>query len=72
MRARRARLGGGGAPIGSPEGFNLRASGPLDASGSAASTKDGDAAKQWFAAAGNGLAGDDRDVKVFAICSPGT
>src|SRR5262245_44684042 len=50
-------LGGGVAPIGSQAGFYMPASGPVDASGSAANTKDGDAPKQWFAAMGNGFAG---------------
>lgn len=65
-------LGGGVAPVGSPDGLNVRASGPLDSSGSAANTNDGDAAKEWFAAAVNGFAGDDRVIRVFAICRPGT
>jgi hypothetical protein len=49
----------------------IPSSGPLDASGSAASTRDGDAAKQWVGVARNPET-EARDFKVFAVCSPGT
>ena len=66
-RGKRA-LGGGVVPIGSAE---IRARGPLDASGLTANTNDGDTAKQWHAAVANSTAGDDKALRVLAICSRG-
>ncbi len=60
-------LGGGVVQSGPPEGLALRASGPLDASGVTLETKDGDIAKQWYAAVYSGSAAL-REFKVFAIC----
>ena len=60
-------LGGGLVQSGTPEGISLLASGPLDSSGFTSETKDGDRAKQWYAAVGN-FGGQQRDLKVFAIC----
>ena len=62
-------LGGGVVQSGQAAGLNVRASGPLDASGDALNTKDGDTAKQWYAAVRNFSGADDRVFKVFAICS---
>lgn len=53
-----------------PASMNIEvlASGPLDASGVTADTKDGDRAKQWYVAVLN-ASGPARQFKVFAICS---
>jgi hypothetical protein len=61
-------LGGGVVQSGSPAGLFVRASGPLDASGVILNTRDGDVAKQWYAAVQNSSGVDDRVFKVFAIC----
>jgi hypothetical protein len=60
-------LGGGVVQSGSASGLNVRASGPLDASGVTVETNDGDKAKQWYADIIN-FSGDERVIKVFAIC----
>jgi hypothetical protein len=49
-------------------GMTVIASGPLDASGVTLQTKDGDIAKQWYAAVSNDTA-QQRTYRVFAICS---
>ena len=67
--AGRRALGGGVVQSGSSAGLFVRASGPLDASGDALDTKDGDEAKQWYAALVNFSGADDRVFKVFAICA---
>ncbi len=61
-------LGGGVVQVGSPDELFVHTSGPLDASGATANTRDGDKAKQWYAAVENN-SNEERDVKVFAICS---
>lgn len=60
-------LGGGVVQVGSPF-LRVGASGPLDASGITLETKDGDVAKQWYAAVANST-DDDQLFKVFAICA---
>ncbi len=63
-------LGGGVVESGPPPLLNrlyVRASGPLDETGTTAATQSGDIAKQWYAAVSNsGIL--PRDLKVFAIC----
>ncbi len=61
-------LGGGVVQSGSALGLYVRASGPLDATGFTSKTRDGDIAKQWYAAVAN-FDRESRDFKVFAICS---
>jgi hypothetical protein len=68
-------LGGGVAPTRPTHGtFDqpyVEASGPVEASGRAENTRDGDTAKQWYAAVKND--GDvSRAFKVFAVCSRGS
>ena len=53
--------------MGSPAGLNVQASGPLDASGTTANTRDDDKAKLWYAAVEK-PSGAARGLKVFAIC----
>jgi hypothetical protein len=69
-------LGGGTSPTRqTPDPFLrslIPSSGPLDASGVAANTRDGDAAKQWMGVADNEFSDDASTFKVFAVCSPGT
>jgi hypothetical protein len=69
-------LGGGTSPAHQMTGPFLRSvipsSGPLDASGVAANTRDGDAAKQWIGVADNEFSDDPSNFKVFAVCSPDT
>lgn len=61
-------VGGGIVQIGSAEGAQLIASGPRDETGDPLQTKDGDTAKQWYAAIWNN--GDaEQSYKVFALCS---
>ena len=60
-------LGGGVVQSGFPESV-VASSGPLDGSGRAARTHDGDKAKEWYASAVNYSSGA-MDFKVFAICS---
>jgi hypothetical protein len=62
-------LGGGVVQSGSAEGLRVQASGPLDATGDTLNTRDGDVAKQWYAAVANFSATQDRVLKVFAICA---
>ena len=50
-----------------PDRLSVQASGPLDASGVLSQTKDGDVAKQWYAAVYNGRR-TMQDFKVLAIC----
>jgi hypothetical protein len=50
----------------------VEASGPLDASGRAAQTVDGDVAKQWYAAVHNSSGEDNKVFKVFAVCGAGS
>jgi hypothetical protein len=64
--AKRA-LGGGIVESGQLGFVRVRASGPLDASGSPANTRDGDVAKQWRGAVENRNSYGVR-VKVLAIC----
>ncbi len=60
-------LGGGLVQEGWPDD-RILASGPRDASGTVAGTKDGDVAKQWYAAVHN-LPAHRVAFKVFALCS---
>ena len=60
-------LGGGVVEIGSPKRLYVRASGPLDSTGSTNNTEDGDIARQWYAAVAN-FSAELRTFKVFAIC----
>ena len=65
----RTAIGGGIAQVeGSPEPFEVQASGPLDGSGTTLNTNDGDVPVQWYASVHNegGLA---QDARVFAICA---
>ena len=61
-------LGGGVVQSGSAQNLFVAASGPLDNTGVTLETKDGDIAKQWYAAVAN-YSGPTRTFKVFAICS---
>ena len=61
-------LGGGVVQSGSAQYLFVNASGPLDNTGVTLETKDGDKAKQWYAAVEN-YSGAEREFKVFAICS---
>ncbi len=61
-------LGGGVVESGPPSGLRVHASGPLDSTGLASKTTDGDIAKQWYAAVKN-RSGAPVNFKVFAICS---
>jgi hypothetical protein len=63
----RRAVGGGVVQSGFPDDRVL-ASGPLDASGAIANTRDGDVAKQWYAAVHN-LPNHRVRFKVFALCS---
>lgn len=65
--AKRA-LGGGVVESGPPANLLVHASGPLDSTGLASKTTDGDIAKQWYAAVQN-RTGEPVKFKVFAICS---
>ncbi|HEX5849407.1 MAG TPA: hypothetical protein VFY59_09420 [Rubrobacter sp.] len=60
-------LGGGVVQSGTPDDLLTRASGPLDGTGVTLETRDGDVAKQWYAAQRNN-SGPLRQFKVFAIC----
>jgi hypothetical protein len=61
-------LGGGVVQSGEASGFDLGASGPLDATGSTAGTVTGDVAKQWYGVV-NSSSQQPRTFKVFALCS---
>ena len=61
-------LGGGVVESGPPDNLQVHASGPLDSTGLASKTTDGDIAKQWYAAVEN-RTGAPVKFKVFAICS---
>jgi hypothetical protein len=63
-------LGGGVVPNGDLFGMSVAASGPLDASGTARGTKDGDIAKSWYGGVYNSSTIDNRTAKVFVICAP--
>jgi hypothetical protein len=60
--------GGGMVQIGSFPGQYLRASGPLDDSGEAETTQDGDRPTQWHTVVQNYTASDTIDVKLLAVC----
>ncbi len=66
-REKRA-LGGGVVQSGSPAGIFVRASGPLDSTGTTLKTIDGDIPKMWYAAVQN-INPTARTFKVFAICA---
>ncbi len=59
---------GGGVVHSGLFGSTVIASGPLDSTGVTLETRDGDKAKQWYAAVYNNTGGT-RTYKVFAICS---
>jgi len=63
-------VGGGIGQSGatSPLFATVQRSGPVDETGTTASTGTGDVARSWFASVHN-LSGDTRDFEVFAICS---
>jgi hypothetical protein len=61
-------VGGGVVQSGPPNDLFVRASGPLNASGITAQTRNGDIATQWYTAVGN-YSGGPVTFKVFAICS---
>jgi hypothetical protein len=61
-------VGGGVVEVGPPNGLYVRASGPLDETGSTIQTTNGDIATQWYAAVSNTTTGPVT-LKVFAICS---
>ena len=66
-------VGGGIIQFSRPRYLRVRASGPLDATGTAKRTRDGDVAKGWYAAIQNRIEnpnGGPRRFKVFAICEP--
>jgi hypothetical protein len=61
-------FGGGVVQSGDVGGsLAVRASGPLDSTGTPAKTQSGDVAKQWYAAVYNAEK-QPRDFKVIAIC----
>jgi hypothetical protein len=62
-------VGGGIVQSGAPDEHFVQASGPLDATGTTAETKDGDVAKQWYASVLNDEGFGFADFRVFAICS---
>jgi hypothetical protein len=62
-------VGGGIIESGQLGFLRVRASGPLDATGVSANTRDGDVAKQWYGAVENRNPERVR-LKVFAICEP--
>ncbi len=64
---KRRVVGGGVVVSGSIESLLLLASGPLDGSGKASKTKDGDTPKQWYAAVEAFAPAPPH--KVFALCS---
>ena len=59
-------VGGGVVQSGSVRGPFVRASGPLDGTGVTLETRDGDVARQWYAAVSSTVI--PQDFKVFAIC----
>ena len=63
----RRAVGGGVVQSGSAQGSFVRASGPLDGTGVTLETRDGDVARQWYAARYN-FGATLREFKVFAIC----
>ena len=66
----RRALGGGVVQSGPADRYlHMSASGPLDSTGITAETRSGDVAKQWYAAVTNFSEGEQRTLKVFAICS---
>jgi hypothetical protein len=62
-------LGGGIVQSGDAAWLHVMASGPLDETGSAVDTEDGEKAKQWYAAVDNVTGQDGRIVRVYAICA---
>jgi hypothetical protein len=62
-------LSGGVVQDGSPDNVVLRASGPLDASGKLAKTRDGDRPVKWYAAVSNQDT-SPIDVSFFVVCAP--
>jgi hypothetical protein len=61
-------LGGGIVHEGSLGDLDLRASGPLDDSGTMAGTRDGDRPVSWYAAASN-FTGTPRNFRLFVVCA---
>ncbi len=61
-------LGGGVVQSGSADSLWMHASGPLDSTGFTSETRDGDIAKQWYAAVKNNAGDVTRTLKVFGIC----
>ena len=62
-------LGGGVVESGSPNGLLVRASGPLNASGTTAATQSGDIATQWYTTVSNYADIGPVNLKAFAICA---
>lgn len=61
-------LGGGIVQEGPIGDVDLRASGPLDASGTMAGTRDGDRPVSWYGAASN-FTGSPRNFRLFVVCA---
>lgn len=61
-------LGGGVVQSGSFESLWTHASGPLDSTGFTSETRDGDVARQWYAAEKHNAGDVSRTLRVFAIC----
>jgi hypothetical protein len=61
-------LGGGIVHEGPLLDYDLRASGPLDASGTMAGTDDGDRPVSWYAAASN-FSGGPANFRLFVVCA---
>ena|SRR5215213_227169 len=61
-------VGGGVVQSGPFKGLYVRASGPLDETGTTAQTQSGDIAKEWYAAVRNYDAQNPLTFKVTAIC----
>ena len=63
-------VSGGIVQVGGIDSFYPVASGPVDETGLAEETKDGDVARAWYGAVKHGQFGDPTyNLKVFAICS---
>lgn len=67
-RGKKRAIGGGVVQSGEAQGFYVRASGPLDASGVTLETDTGDKATQWYAATENTFDDTPRTFRVFAVC----
>jgi len=63
-------VGGGIVQSGGADQLGLRASGPLDETGTMAGTKDGDKPRSWYAAATNETT-SPVSFRVFAVCAKG-